>query len=101
LRARFVYRLPAAARYAEEQLRQTVGRPGTESNTSRPGEAPRKQTGRGQASVRCKVDLLRLALVVTANRYMAFHDATGRPWVAITMKRIGPQLRRIALGKDR
>lgn len=100
MRLKAARNMPRAGAYLQEQLRQTCGRPGTESNRSRPGEAPRKQTGVGQASIRVKFDLLRLALTVIANVYMAHHNASGRPWLDITMRRVGAQFRRMIFGKD-
>jgi hypothetical protein len=99
MRAAAVRNMPRAAAYLEAQLRQTCGRAGTEANRSRPGEAPRKQTGAGQASIRARFNVLTLTITVTANRYMARHDATLRPWFGITMRRVGPQFRRLIFGK--
>lgn len=104
LRLRFVAKLPAAARYLEREFQKDLSRPGTEANRSSPGEAPRKQSGVGRTSVRCRMTLLPPGLAVEANAYMRhLNEGTKRiaprPWVAITMRRAGPNARRMVFGK--
>lgn len=110
LRLRYALSLPRAARYWEEQCRQSCDRPGTSENRSSPGEAPRRQSGVGVQSIKARVELHTLSIVTTSNVYMkALNDGTARdwrgrpiasrPWVAITQKRVGPQVRRMAFGK--
>lgn len=102
-RLRWAARLPRARDYLQDQLRQTCARPGTPSNRSRPGEAPRRQTSLGMNSIRVRIDLVRLGLIIESNDYMKMLNegtsrVAARPWVAITLKRVLPQVRRILAG---
>lgn len=104
LRARFALNLPRAAAYWEAQCRQSCARPGSPSNRSSPGEAPRRQSGAGMGSIQARADLARLAIVTKANTYMAALDVgtarvAARPWVEITRRRVGAQVKRLAFGK--
>jgi hypothetical protein len=110
LRLRYALSLPKAAAYWQEQCRQTCDRPGTPNNRSRPGEAPRRQSGVGVESIKARVELHTLSIVTTANVYMAALNAGAsrdwqggpiapRPWVEITRRRVGAQVKRLAFGK--
>lgn len=111
LRLRYALSLPKAAAYWQDQCRQSCARPGTSENRSSPGEAPRKQSGEGVLSIKARVELHTLSIVTSANVYMAaLNDGTARgwhgrpiaarPWVEITRRRVGPQVKRLAFGKD-
>lgn len=89
-----------AATLLEAELRREVGEQGNRRAPSRPGDAPKRQTGRGQRSIRAEV--VGDAVVVTAGPHMVALDrGTGRvaarPWVQPVLHRLMPRLRALFL----
>lgn len=80
------------ARVFEEECHRVVGIQGSKGDRSRPGEAPRRQTGEGQASIVVRWDRSARILKVSANRYMAYHNTALRPWREIAYRAARPVL---------
>lgn len=83
------------ARVYQRECKAVCGIQGSEEDRSKPGEAPRRQTGQGQASISCTYDRASRIVKLSANRYMTYHDATLRPWKTIARERAWPILESI------
>lgn len=77
----------AMAELLNEKLKSTLGRPGTRQNASKPGEAPRKRTGKGQASCYAKhYPNEGRSIVALGERYLWVHEK-GRDYTRKKEKR--------------
>ena len=73
----------------QRTCRETVGVQGDEHDRSAVGEAPRRQTGAGQASIKCVYDRSRKIITLSSNWYMQYHERL-RPWRDIALARCKP-----------
>lgn len=79
--------LEATAELLLEKLQSTLGRPGTRQNASKPGEPPRKRTGKGQASCYAKHYTSEgRSIVALGERYLWVHEK-GRDYTRKKEKR--------------
>lgn len=80
--------LEDAARALEDEVREVLSVRGSREDRSRPGEAPRYQTGRLYNSVHREVDGVRLrARVIAGAPYSSYLIAMDRPFLAIAFRR--------------
>lgn len=73
-------KMNAAAAALEAEAKQLCSVQGSASNRSKPGEPPRRQTGRGMNSIRARWDKLSRSLYLTAVNYMLILEKRNRPW---------------------
>jgi hypothetical protein len=92
-------RLLRAAQFLHQQLQETVGIPYPPA--SRPGEPPRRRTGKGQRSIVLVPDKATGTIWVGTTRgaqYMMSLDTT-RPWIEITIRKNRAPMQAILRGE--
>lgn len=88
--------LEDATRVLEDEVREVLSVRGSRDDRSRPGEAPRYQTGRLWASIHRDVDRLNLVgRVIAGAPYASYLIAKNRPFFDLAYRRARDRIREI------